>query len=179
MDDYTIIARAWAEESPRSDTIAKSQIQPEDKRRSVARPTIHYASMGTCGQFDGCAIGARLSKNGQDIHSCRKYLPNLPFGSPFGYGQRWHWTCFSMGTHSQKGANPQMVSPKSFRREVCPTNPHLVVSVCTVCNRKAASGDLRLLVLAENLHECWPEKSGQMPPTRGSRQRKPSSNPSK
>jgi hypothetical protein len=66
-----------------------------------------------------------------------------------------------------------MRAPKKFRREVCPNNPHLVVSTCGVCDRKAASSDLRLLVLAENLHECWPKKSGQMPQTGGTLKKKP------
>jgi hypothetical protein len=71
-----------------------------------------------------------------------------------------------------------MVPPSKFRREVCP-NPHLVVSVCTICNRKAASSDLRLLVLAESLHECWPKESGVVPPTPESPKTEPGSEPSK
>ena len=42
---------------------------------------------------------------------------------------------------------------KAFKREVS-INPRLVISTCTICARKAASTDLRLLVLAETLHEC-------------------------
>src|SRR5579862_4572955 len=98
MDDYTIIARAWAEESPRSDTIAKSQIQPEDKRRSVARPTIHYASMGTCGQFDGCAIGVRLShqRMGRTYIAIGSIYRISPSGPPlpmakYGNGSAFAW----------------------------------------------------------------------------------------
>jgi len=118
------------------------------------------------------------SKNGQDIHSYRKYLPNLSFGSTFAYGQIWQWKCICMGTHSKTGFKRPMVYSKKFRREVCANNPSLVVSICAVCNRTAASRDLRLLVLAEKLHECWAKVSGQMPPKGGSLKAKPGLEPS-
>jgi hypothetical protein len=114
-----------------------------------------------------------LSKDWQDIHSYRKYLPTLCSGSTSAYRQKWHWACIQSGYLLTRSSCAHMVSPKKFRREVCSNNPRLIVSFCAVCNRKAASGDLRLLVLAENLHECWPNKSERMPPTQGSLKTKP------
>ena len=114
------------------------------------------------------------------IHSCRQYLPTFPLGrAPFKAKSGNGLAC-SRGTHSKnRSSHADMLSPKKFRREVCPNNPHLVVSFCAVCNRKAASADLRLLVLAEKLHECWPKNPGSVLPPGRCPKKKPGSEPSK
>ena len=142
----------------------------------MARPAIQYASIARGGQSHRCAIPLFE----QHIHGVCNIYPNLFVGPPaFPVTKSGNALAHGQGTHSKQFSRAHMVSLKTFRREVCPNNPRLVVSVCVTCNRKAASRDLRLLLLAENLHECWPKKSGQMPPTRGTLKTKPSSEPSK
>ena len=53
-----------------------------------------------------------------------------------------------------------MTDRKTFRREVR-ANSQLVVSTCVYCAHMAASGDLRLLVLAETLHDCYQKKESR------------------
>src|SRR6185437_8093357 len=113
--------------------------------------------MGTCGQFDGCAIGVRTRRIGRTYIAIGSIYRLSAPGPPLPIAKSGNGLAYSRGT-------AHMVSPKKFRREVCLHNRNLVVSICSICNRKAASGDLRLLVLAENLHECWPNKSERMPP---------------
>src|SRR6185437_16169422 len=129
--------------------------------------------MGTCGQFDGCAIGVRTRRIGRTYIAIGSIYRLSAPGPPLPIAKSGIGLAYSRALTLHRSSRAHMVSPKKFRREVCSNNPRLIVSFCAVCNRKAASGDLRLLVLAENLHECWPKKSEGMPPTQGSLKTKP------
>lgn len=64
------------------------QIQPEDKRRSVARPASQYASCDDVWSIPLPVLLPCALENWQRIHGYGQYLPNLPFGCTFSHRQR-------------------------------------------------------------------------------------------
>src|SRR6185437_6322021 len=118
MDDYASMPRAWAQVRPLQHYLKVfrfSQRTSDVQWHALKSLCLH----GDVRSIRWLRYRRAHSKDWQDIHSYRKYLPTLCSGSTSAYRQKWHWACIQPGTYStQVLTRPHGVSEKISARSV-------------------------------------------------------------